>query len=121
MLIVVCISLCRMRRCCTVIAVPTASSHERYVCRKLCVPSLPMPARTSPRELGHCLPGNFWVPHPSVETQNGPEFDPPAAGHADYFSIAPPLSLCVGRRYSFGMYDRRMPNQVFLDCSKGLE
>jgi len=30
--------------CCTVIAVPTASSQLRYVCRKLCVPSLPIPA-----------------------------------------------------------------------------
>ena len=34
----------RMSFCCTVMAVPTASSHERYVCRKLCVPSLPSPA-----------------------------------------------------------------------------
>src|SRR5580704_2228068 len=37
-------SECCMSFCCTVIAVPTASSHERKVCRKLCVPHLPKPA-----------------------------------------------------------------------------
>src|ERR1700681_3488793 len=44
MLSVVRMSECLMSFCCTVIEVPTASSHERYVCLKLCVPSPPIPA-----------------------------------------------------------------------------
>src|SRR5271154_7377273 len=39
MFIVVRMSECRISFCCTAIGVPTASSHERYVCLMLCVPT----------------------------------------------------------------------------------
>src|SRR6202022_4000909 len=37
-------SACRISFCCTAIGVPTASSHDRYVCLMLCVLTCAIPA-----------------------------------------------------------------------------